>query len=215
MPDLPRVPGEPLVRLSDDEITYRAGRGKWTVTEALFYLTGHKPLGYESADHLQDHFRPAYHQAMDAILMGNICRKIEQAGETVFIDSPAKWFAWADNLGPKYIKIDERVRQEIFRLKASRGGSKPKYHAGLQQFINRLAVEFKDAGKLLTPPTLKAWLVKNANPGEGYDPTPKILDCDDIEFNGSELLWKEDTGTQKSLAIKSVDPYINRAICPT
>ncbi len=114
MSDLPRVhTGEPLVRLSDDEITYRADRGKWTLTEALFYLTGHKPLGYESADHLQDHFRPAYHQAVDAIEMGNICRKIKRAGETVFIDSPANWFAWADSLGPKYIKVDKRMRRAI------------------------------------------------------------------------------------------------------
>ncbi len=114
MPDLPRVhTGEPLVRLSDDEITYRADRGKWTLTEALFYLTGHKPLGYESADHLQDHFRPAYHQAVDAIQMGKICRKIEQAGERVFIDSPANWFAWANGLGPEFIEIDARVKRAL------------------------------------------------------------------------------------------------------
>ena len=92
-----------------------------------------------------------------------------------------------------------------------KGGSRRKYDQGLQSFINRLAAEFKDAEKLLTPPTLKAWLVKNAEPGEGYDPTPEILDCDDIEFNGSELLWKDHTGSQKSIKIKSVDRYISRA----
>ncbi len=96
----------------------------------------------------------------------------------------------------------------------SKGGSKPKYNAGLQKFIDRLAVKFKDEKKLLTPPTLKAWLVKNAIPGQGFDPTPAILDCDDIEFNGSELLWKDDTGSQKSMAIKSVDRYIQRANNP-
>ena len=104
------------------------------------------------------------------------------------------------------------LRTELNAESRSRGGSRPKYHAGLQQFINRLAVEFKDAEKLLTPPTLKAWLLKNANPGEGYDPTPEILDCDDIEFYGSELLWKDHTGSQKSIVIRSVDPYISRAV---
>ena len=219
MSDLPRVhTGEPLVRLSDDEIAYRADRGKWTLTEALFHLTGHKPPGYESTQHLQDHFWPAYHQAVDAIQMGKICRRTEQAGERVFIDSPTNWLAWADSIGPEYIKVDERVRRELSQLNTesrSRGGSRPKYNAGLQQFINQLTVEFKDAGNLLTPPTLKAWLVKNANPGEGYDPTPEIPDCDDIEFNGSQLLWKDHTGSQKSIVIKSVDPYISRAKLPT
>ncbi len=93
-----------------------------------------------------------------------------------------------------------------------KGGSAPKYYAALQQFINQLAVEFKDAENLLTPPTLKTWLVKNAPIDEGHD--TGIRDCDDIEFNGRELLWKDDTGSQKSLAIRSVDPYITRANLP-
>ena len=95
-----------------------------------------------------------------------------------------------------------------------KGGSRRTYDKGLQQFINRLAVEFKDAKNLLTPPALKAWLERNANTGEGYDPAPEILDCDDIEYNGSELLWKDHTGSQKSMAIKSVDRYIQRANNP-
>ena len=105
------------------------------------------------------------------------------------------------NLQPKHLGTEDRIK----------GGEAPKYNFGLQQFINQLAVEFKDAEKLLTPPTLKAWLVKNANPGEGYDPTPEIFDCDDIEFNGSELLWKDHTGSQKSIVIRSIDRYISRA----
>ena len=65
----------------------------------------------------------------------------------------------------------------------------------------------------MTPPTLKAWLVENAIPGEGYDPTPEIPDCADIEFDEQELLllWKDDTANQKSIKIISVTLYINRA----
>ena len=85
----------------------------WTMTEALFFLSGHKPPGYESDRHMQDHFWDTYDQAMRAIEMGEICRKIERAGKRVFIDSPANWLAWANNLGPEYIEIDERVRRAL------------------------------------------------------------------------------------------------------
>ena len=125
MSDLPRVyTGEPLVPLSDDEIAYRANRGKWTLTEALFHLSGHKPPGYESARHLQDHFWPAYHQAVDAIQMGKICRRIEEAGERVFIDSPTNWLTWVDSLVPKVIKVDDRVRRALGKI-PNKGGRRP------------------------------------------------------------------------------------------
>ncbi len=110
MSDVPQVhTAEPLVPISDDDVAYRAGLPSWTLTEALFLLSGHKPPGYESTRHMQDHFWDAYHVVVRAIEKGDICQKIERAGERVFIDSPARWFAWADNLGPKYIKVDERV----------------------------------------------------------------------------------------------------------
>ena len=94
-----------------------------------------------------------------------------------------------------------------------KGGSRRTYYQGLQSFINWLAAEFKNEGKLLTPPTLKDWLVENAIPEEGYDPTPEIPDCADIEFDepGLLLLWKDDAGSQKGIKIKSVTHYINRA----
>ena len=148
---------------------------------------------------------------MRAIQLGDLCRKIEQAGKTIYVDRPTRWLAWADSIGPKRIKVDERVRRAINAESRRRGGSKPKYNAGLQEFIDRLAVKFKDEKKLLTPPTLKDWLVKNAILDAGYEPTPAILDFDDIEFNESVLLWKDHEGTQKSIKIKSVDRYISRA----
>ena len=225
MSDLPRVfTVEPLNQISDKALVHCATLPHWTLTEALFFLSGyeppgyelsgHEPPGYESIRHMQDHFWSAYGRAVRAIQLGDLCRKIEQAGKTIYVDRPTRWLAWADSIGPKRIKVDERVRRALSQLNAesrSRGGSRPRYHAGLQHFIDQLAVEFKDNKKLLTPPTLKAWLVKNAILDEGYEPTPAILDCDDIEFNGSELLWKDHKGSQKSIRIRSVDRYISRA----
>ena len=213
MPDLPRVhTGEPLVRLSDDEIAYRADRGKWTLTEALFHLTGHKPPGYESVRHLQDHFWPAYHQAVDDIQMGNICRKIEQAGESEFIDSPATWFAWADGLGPKFIKVDKRMRRALSQLNAksqSKGGSKPKYNVALQQFIDQLAAEFNGTGKPLTLSALETWLSTDAPQGESYE--SGIPDCDDIEIYDDKVWWIDSKGLRKSLTLRSIERYVERA----
>ncbi len=65
----------PLVRMSDHEVAYWAGRQDWTLTEALFVLNGYKPPGYElSARQLRDHFGTFYDQAMKAIEAGEICR---------------------------------------------------------------------------------------------------------------------------------------------
>ena len=172
MSDLPQVYDvEPLVPIGDDEIVYRTKMPHWTMTEALFFLSGHKPPGYESARHMQDHFWNTYDQAVRAIEMGEICRKIERAGKRVFIDSPANWLAWADSLGPKHIEIDERVRRALSKSDNTHSGMAgrptPKHlymqemrrRADAGQLRNSLAQEARD---------LRDWLEQehpNLNPG--------------------------------------------------
>ena len=41
--------------------------------------------------------------------MGEICRRIERVGKGVFVDSPARWFAWADKQGPEHVQIHDPV----------------------------------------------------------------------------------------------------------
>ena len=114
MSDVPQVhTGEPLVPISDDDVAYRAKLPHWTLTQALFLLSGYKPPGYESTRHMQDHFWSAYSQAVLSIEVGDLCRKIERAGEPCFIDRPVRWLAWADSIGPEHIKVDERVRRAL------------------------------------------------------------------------------------------------------
>ena len=226
MSDTPAVhTGEPLVPLSDDDVAYRSKMFHWTMTEALFLLSGYKPPGYESDRHMQDHFWPAYDQAVRAIEMGKICRKIERAGKRVFIDSPTNWLVWADSLGPKYLEVDKRMRRALsgktdrrstrtVLSKESRikGGSGPRYDRGLQEFINRLYSEFKQRNELLTITSLKTWLETNAHFENGYDPQPEILDCEDIEFYEDTIWWKKSrNGAQKSVTIKAVERYLKRA----
>ena len=155
--------------------------------------------------------------------LGRKCRELDLGFEVLakisiseypprFRQAYIDWLYTTDAEVARWLGEQSRpVVPSLTRGSRSKGGSKPKYYAGLQKFIDRLAVKFKDEKKLLTPPTLKAWLVKNAILDAGYEPTPAILDCDDIEFNGSELLWKDHTGNQKSIKIKSVDRYISRA----
>lgn len=96
----------------------------------------------------------------------------------------------------------------------SKGGSKPKYNVALQQFIDRVAAEFKEAGRPLTLSTLKSWLTEHAVRNNGYDPTPVISNCDDIEFFDERLWWKDRSGSQKSTAIRTIEHYIRRANNP-
>ena len=106
------------------------------------------------------------------------------------------------------------VVPSLTRKSRSKGGSKPKYTVALQQFIDRLAAEFKEAGRPLTLSTLKSWLTENAVRDHGYDPTPMISDCDDIEFFEERLWWKDRNASQKSTSIKTVERYIRRAKNP-
>ncbi len=117
MSDLPRVyTVEPLVPISDEDLAYRAKLDHWTMTDALFWLSGHRSPGYESTRHMQDHFWDAYMLAVHAIEAGKLCRKIERAGKTIFMDSPKNWLAWADRIGPEYIKVDERMRRALSQM---------------------------------------------------------------------------------------------------
>lgn len=114
MSDVPQGhTGEPLVPISDDDVAYRAKRPHWTLTEALFLLSGYRPPGYESTRHMQDHFWFAYHEATASIEIGDLCRKIERAGEPCFIERPVRWLAWADSIGPEHIRVDERMRRAL------------------------------------------------------------------------------------------------------
>ena len=68
----------------------------------------------------------------------------------------------------------------------SKGGSKPHYDAGLQQFIDQLFAEFKGKGVRLTPARLKTWLERNAPKDQGYETGDPNFD--DIEFYDN-LIW--------------------------
>ncbi len=91
----------------------------------------------------------------------------------------------------------------------SKGGSKPKYNVALQQFIDQLAAEFKEAGRPFTPSVLETWLSTNASQGEGYE--SQIPDCDDIELYDDRVWWVDSQGRRDNRALKSIERYVQRA----
>ncbi len=61
------------------------------------------------------HFPDAYHLAVNSIQSGTLCRKITVAGERRFIESPTRWFSWAES---KSLHVAEAVRAKMMRGKS-------------------------------------------------------------------------------------------------
>ncbi len=130
MTNLPPVwSTEPLVPVDNAMLTALSRRDTWTLTEALFLLSGHAPPGYESANDLMSHFPDAYSLAVNSILSGNLARKIQVSGNPRFIDAPSRWLSWADE---KSIEISPQVRRAVQGEKQptikGRGGRPPKWN---------------------------------------------------------------------------------------
>jgi hypothetical protein len=109
-----RSPG-PLVPLSEDDLDAYLRLDTWTLTQALFILSGNRPPGIESSSESTSHFPNAYHLAVNSILSGNLCREIAVAGERHFIESPIRWFSWAES---KSLHVAEAVRAKMKRAES-------------------------------------------------------------------------------------------------
>ncbi len=113
LPQKPNVivhsPG-PLVPLSEDDLDAYLRLDTWTLTQALFILSGNRPPGIESSSESMSHFPDAYHLAVNSIKSGTLCREITVAGERRFIESPTRWFSWAER---KSLHVAEEVRAKM------------------------------------------------------------------------------------------------------
>ncbi len=92
----------------------------------------------------------------------------------------------------------------------SKGGSRSRHDAGLQQFIDQLFAEFKGRGVDLTPSRLKTWLENNAR-DQKYSAEPWIPNCDEIEFIDDWIWWIDRDGNKKKKSVRSVERYITKA----
>jgi hypothetical protein len=82
------------------------------MTQAFFWLQGHRSPGIEYSEGLRAWYPSAYNDAMTACIMGDIGQERTLAGEKVFFDKPTEWLAWADSLlEPGGFAVDERVRR--------------------------------------------------------------------------------------------------------
>jgi len=104
-----------LVPMKEEILDFKLKKDSWTLTEALFTLHGCQPPGIETIDELGSHFPEACVLALNSIKSGTLCRETRITGERLYIDSPARWFAWALE---KDLPIADTVRAKMVRGKS-------------------------------------------------------------------------------------------------
>ena len=207
---------EPPVPLSDDEIAFWAGLPSWTLTEALFLLSGHKPPYHESAFlHIQDHFWSAYNQTRLAIRQGIICQKTVEAGETIFYDTPARWLAWADRIGPAHIEVDDRMRRALSQMADSPDGTvKEEPQPAVSK--SKAIAEDRDGGR----PKLKQGKGRPTLMTEIEAAYKELRDAEEIDFDAplnklygpirkKVRAYKNDPSLKKGLGIEAIRKVIS------
>ncbi len=104
-----------LVPMKEGILDFKLKKDSWTLTEALFTLHGCQPPGIEAIDELGSHFPEACVLALNSIKSGTLCRETRITGERLYIESPARWFAWALE---KDLPIADTVRAKMVRGKS-------------------------------------------------------------------------------------------------
>ncbi len=107
---------------------------------------------------------------------------------------------------------DAEIRLNLNRDSQTKGGLAPKYHAGLQQFIDQLFAKFERADTRLTSSSLHTWLAENAPKDAGHE--TGIPSCDDVELYDNKVWWRNRQGHQKSATLRTIERYISRAKDP-
>lgn len=103
----------------------------------------------------------------------------------------------------------------------ARGGSKSKYHVGLQQAINRVGEDLAHRGEKLTQKPFTARIIKNTTGRHGTDEStieddrysfdPPIPDCDWLYIDGRKLVWRDHEGLEQERSLRSLTLYFKRA----
>ncbi len=166
-----------LVPMKEGILDFKLKKDSWTLTEALFTLHGCQPPGIEAIDELGSHFPEACVLALNSIKSGTLCRETRITGERLYIESPARWFAWALE---KDLPIADTVRAKMVRGKSveekkdvpvqgasgsgtqssqkrRRGGAKPgPYYSKLKKFMEFLHENVLEKFENGTPAELRS-----------------------------------------------------------
>jgi hypothetical protein len=133
---------EPPESLATSDLEMWLHHDSWTALEAVFLLHGKKPRTVPN-DHaeLRVHFQKAHiflGRALDHRMIG---KRIERPEGSVWVDSPANWYAWAKG---KPLPLDFRVRRffdpESLQDVGDEGLSR---NEKLQRDANALAAQWK------------------------------------------------------------------------
>lgn len=120
---------QPLEKISEESLAWYLKQDSWAYYEAIFLIQGYKPPGFiEGFDELRTHFPELYVMLQRSIGIDAIGRKVNQAGQKNFIDTPERWMEWgkskgilcefltrlgANNRNQKSLKIEEESEKAI------------------------------------------------------------------------------------------------------
>ena len=111
-----------------------------------------------------------------------------------------------------------RDHRKLTKDEARKGGQQRKVNRGLQNAIRRIAEDLRNGGRSLTLGNLRTWLTEQTQRGrdetmrpEAYSFDPPIPDCDELYIDGRKLVWKKRDGSDGSISLRSLEPYLSRA----
>ncbi|MCQ8130147.1 hypothetical protein [Methylomonas rivi] len=89
---------QPLEPLTDEDKQNYSNRAAWSWVDAIYILQGYKPVYQLSTEQVRSHFPDSVKYFTDSLELGTIGKEITQAGQRIFIDSPANWQAFWQNI---------------------------------------------------------------------------------------------------------------------
>jgi len=93
---------QPLEPLTDEDLQYFRKCRYWNWIDAIYILEGYKPVQQLDIEEVREHFPEQLSIFTQGLQIGDIGKKITEAGKNKFIDSPAKWEAfWQSIYEPK------------------------------------------------------------------------------------------------------------------
>jgi hypothetical protein len=85
---------QPLESLTNEQKQNYNNQAAWTWVDAIYILQGYKPVFQLNTEQVRSHFPDWVKYFTDSLFLGTVGKETIQAGERIFIDSPANWQAF-------------------------------------------------------------------------------------------------------------------------
>jgi hypothetical protein len=187
---------EPLEPLTKEQRQDNCKRAAWTWVDAIYILQGYKPVYQLSTEQVRSHFPQQVHDFTQSIQLGNIGKEIIQAGERTYIDTPANWEAFWQNIN----KTAPEPQSETLGDAGAGSRTQDERQSQLYIFIWRVHQFLSEQKK---PTAQQVWREIQKNYAK-YD-TDKIIQ----EVDGNQILWCSGYGNEQKLQRGSFDKTLS------